>query len=51
LFEFDVQSNEIGLPQSLPGWLFDADEYRKHQLAGEPDFLGILLDRMRRDGG
>ena len=51
LFEFDVQSNEIGLPQSLPGWLFDADEYRKHQLAGEPDYLGVLLDRMRRGGG
>lgn len=47
-FEFDVQNDEIGLPGTLPDWLFDAGEYRKHELAGEPDYLGIVLDRLRR---
>lgn len=46
-FEFDVQNDEIGLPATLPDWLFNAAEYREHQLAGEPDYLGILLDRLR----
>ncbi len=50
-FNFDVQNNEIGLPATLPDWLFDAAEYRKHQVAGEPDYLGILLDRLRKGGG
>ena len=36
LYTFDVQNNEIGLPDTLPDWLFDAAEYRKHQAAGEP---------------
>ena len=50
-FNFDVQNDEIGLPATLPDWLFDAAEYRKHQVAGEPDYLGILLDRLRKGGG
>jgi hypothetical protein len=50
-FNFDVQNDEIGLPATLPDWLFDDAEYRKHQLAGEPDYLGILLDRLRKGGG
>ena len=48
LFEFDVQNDEIGLPAALPDWLFDETAYRKHQLAGEPDYLGIVLDGLRR---
>jgi predicted aspartyl protease len=50
-FEVDVTNNEIGLPATLPDWLFDAAQYRKHQLAGEPDYIGELLDRLRRGGG
>jgi hypothetical protein len=50
-FEFDVQSDEIGLPSVLPDWLFDVAAYRKHQLAGEPDYIGVLLDRLRHGGG
>jgi hypothetical protein len=50
-FEFDVQSNEIGLPASLPDWLFNADEYRQHQLAGEPDYIGALLAQWRHGSG
>jgi hypothetical protein len=50
-FEFDVTNNEIGLPATLPDWLFDAAEYKKHEQAGEPDYLGILLDRLRHGGG
>ncbi len=49
-FEFDVVNNEIGLPAILPDWLFDAEKYRQHQLAGEPDYLGILLDQLRKGG-
>ncbi len=49
-FDFDVRNNEIGLPGTLPDWLFDAAEYRKHQLAGEPDYIGALLDRLRHGG-
>ena len=43
-YDFDVQNNEIGLPGTLPDWLFDATEYRKHQLAGDPDYIGELLE-------
>jgi len=46
-FTFDIQSDEIGLPTELPDWLFNAEEYRKHELAGEPDYLGLLLARLR----
>jgi len=51
LYTFDVQNNEIGLPDTLPDWLFDAAEYRKHQAAGEPDYLGLLLERLRKGKG
>jgi len=51
LYTFDVQNNEIGLPDTLPDWLFDAAEYRKHQSAGEPDYLGLLLERLRKGKG
>lgn len=47
-YEFDVQNDEIGVPTTLPDWLFDETEYREHQRAGEPDYLGIVLDRLRR---
>jgi hypothetical protein len=50
-FEFDVQNDEIGLPTTLPDWLFNEAEYRKHEQAGEPDYLGILLARWRNGGG
>jgi hypothetical protein len=46
-FQFDVENDEIGLPATLPGWLFDAAQYRQHQNAGESDYLGALLQRMR----
>lgn len=49
-YEFDVQNDEITLPRTLPDWLFDAAEYSKHQLAGEPDLIGELLDRLRSGG-
>jgi Aspartyl protease/Tetratricopeptide repeat len=48
VYTFDVQNNEIGLPDALPDWLFDAAEYRKHEAAGEPDYLGLLLERLRK---
>lgn len=51
LFTFDVQNDEIALPGALPDWLFDAGDYRQHEMAGDPDYLGIVLDRMRRQGG
>ncbi len=44
---FDVTNDEIGLPASLPDWLFDAKQYQRHQNAGEPDYIGELLQRMR----
>jgi hypothetical protein len=46
-FIFDVTNDEIGLPASLPDWLFDAKLYQRHQDAGEPDYIGELLRRMR----
>jgi hypothetical protein len=46
-FIFDVTNDEIGLPASLPDWLFDAKQYQRHQDAGEPDYIGELLKRMR----
>jgi hypothetical protein len=50
-FVFDVTNDEIGVPSTLPNWLFDAAEYRKHQVAGEPDYIGNLLERWRRGAG
>ncbi len=47
-YEFDVQYDEIGLPASLPDWLFDSTAYRQREAAGEPDYLGLLLDEMRK---
>lgn len=46
-FFYEVQSDEIGFPETLPDWLFDEKAYLQHQTAGEPDYLGILLTRMR----
>ncbi len=46
-FIFDVTNDEIGLPDSLPDWLFDAKQYQRHQDAGEPDYIGDLLKRLR----
>ena len=46
-FTFDVTNDEIGLPASLPDWLFDAKQYQRHQEAAEPDYIGELLQRMR----
>ncbi|MGA2760038.1 MAG: hypothetical protein ABSF08_06955 [Candidatus Cybelea sp.] len=47
-YEFDVQNDEIGLPATLPDWLFDPAAYREHEEAGEPDYLGVLLEQMRK---
>lgn len=47
-YEFDVLNNEIGLPATLPDWLFNTEEYRKHEAAGEPDYVGQLLERLRK---
>jgi len=46
-FTFDVTNDEIALPASLPDWLFDAAQYEQHRAAGEPDYIGELLKRMR----
>ena len=46
---FDVQNDEIGLPATLPDWLFDPAAYQRHLAAGEPDYLGLLLEQMRKD--
>jgi len=46
-YNFDITNDEIGLPASLPDWLFDAAEYQRHQNAGEPDYIGELLKRLR----
>lgn len=48
LYTFDVQSNEIGFPATLPDWLFNADEYQKHEAAGESDYIGLVLERLRK---
>lgn len=47
-YQYDVQSDEIGLPSELPDWLFNVAEYRRHQLAGESDYLGLLLEQLRK---
>jgi hypothetical protein len=47
-YQFDVQNDEIGLPATLPDWLFDSAAYAKHEAAGEPDYLGLLLEQMRK---
>jgi hypothetical protein len=47
-YQFDVQNDEIGLPATLPDWLFDAAAYREHEAAREPDYLGLLLEQMRK---
>jgi hypothetical protein len=47
-FTFDVQYDEIGLPATLPDWLFDAAAYRRHEMAGEPDYIGGELERLRQ---
>lgn len=46
-YQFDVQNDEIALVAQLPDWLFDAAEYRRHEDAGESDYLGLLLERLR----
>ena len=46
-FMFEIQNDEIGLPATLPDWLFDAAQYQKQENAGEADYLGRLLERMR----
>jgi hypothetical protein len=48
VYTFDVQNNEIGLPAMLPDWLFNADEYQKHEAAGEPDYIGQVLEQLRK---
>ncbi|HYL27969.1 MAG TPA: hypothetical protein VEW74_09060 [Candidatus Nitrosotalea sp.] len=49
-YDFDVKNDEIALEGTLPDWLFDAAGYHQHQLAGEPDYIGELLDRLRSGG-
>lgn len=46
-YQFDVQNDEVGLVEALPNWLFDAAQYRQRQDAGESDYLGVLLERLR----
>lgn len=46
-YKFDVTTDEIALPKTLPGWLFDQSEYDQHVSAGEPDYLGNVLEQMR----
>jgi hypothetical protein len=50
-FAFDVQTDEIALPATLPDWLFDAAAYQRHETAGDPDYLELVLDRMRNQAG
>jgi hypothetical protein len=45
---FDVENDEIALPAMLPDWLFDPGAYRQHEAAGEPDYLGLLLEHLRK---
>ena len=47
-YDFDVQNDEIALPSFLPDWLFNSQAYRQREAAGEPDYLGLLLERMRK---
>ena len=47
-YTFDVVNDELALPAQLPDWLFDDAAYRAREAAGEPDYVGLLLDRMRR---
>lgn len=49
-FQYDVQNDEIGLPATLPDWLFDQAAYDQHQRAGVPDYLGQVLDQLRKGG-
>lgn len=51
LFTYDVQNDEIALPATLPDWLFDNNAYRSHEMAGDPDYIEIVLERMRRQSG
>ncbi|HEY6299228.1 MAG TPA: hypothetical protein VIW95_06240, partial [Candidatus Binatus sp.] len=51
LFAFDVQTDEIALPATLPDWLFDRAAYERHQAAGDPDYLEPVLERMRDQAG
>ncbi|HEY1429670.1 MAG TPA: hypothetical protein VGF18_08855, partial [Candidatus Tumulicola sp.] len=46
-YKFDVINDELALPRQLPDWLFDAAAYRARETAGDPDYLGLLLDTMR----
>ena len=47
-FTFDLTYNEIGLPTFLPDWLFDDAAYKRHEAAGDPDYLGLLLEQLRK---
>ncbi len=49
-FQYDVQNDEIGLPATLPDWLFDQAAYDQHQRDGVPDYLGQVLDQLRKSG-
>lgn len=51
LFDYTVQNDEIALPKTLPDWLFDVAAYRTHEMAGDPDYLGQVLERMRAGVG
>jgi hypothetical protein len=47
-YTFDVINDELALPAQLPDWLFDVAAYRARETAGEPDYLGLLLEQMRQ---
>ncbi|HEX4015086.1 MAG TPA: aspartyl protease family protein [Candidatus Cybelea sp.] len=49
-YQFDVQNDEIGLPATLPDWLFDQTAYDRRVRAGDADYLGQVLEGLRKGG-
>jgi hypothetical protein len=49
-YQYDVQNDEIGLPATLPDWLFDQAAYDQHQRDGVADYLGQVLEQLRKGG-
>jgi hypothetical protein len=48
-YRFDVINDELALQAHLPDWLFDEAAYRAREAAGEPDYIGLLLARLRHN--
>jgi hypothetical protein len=51
VYTFDVQTNAIMFPSSLPDWMFDSRAYDRRQRARMPDLLGPLLAPNANAGG